>query len=152
MKNLLKYNLFLILISLSLNSSANDKTTVLLSENKQGGFTMDFLNENDITAMQFDVVLSKKNFSKSNIGSCVTSLPKSHMGTCKTKGNILRVIIFSKDNSVLESGEIGSFKLNNYNQELKIENVEFVKQNATIIQGDVIVDGFSREVIDLNNK
>ncbi len=152
MKNLLKYNLFLLLISLSFYSIANQGTTVLLSENKEGNFTMDFLNENDVTAMQFDVVLSKTNFNKSNIGTCVTSLPKSHVGTCKIKGNILRVIIFSKDNSILESGEIGSFKLNNYINNLKIEKVEFVKQDASIINGDIILDRAPSFIKENNNR
>lgn len=150
MKNLLKYTL-LLLIGLPFYSNANQKTTVLLSGNNEGDFTIDFLNENDVTAMQFDVVLSKKNFNKTNIGSCETSLPKSHVGTCKIKGNILRVIVFSKDNSILESGEIGSIKLNNYNQELKIDKVEFVKQNAEVIQGDIIIDRVPRSVRDISS-
>lgn len=139
MKNLIKKITTLLLISLSFSSFAADKTTVLLSEAKGGTFTIDFLNENNITAMQFDIVLNNK-ANKSIIGSCETFLPKSHMGMCKVTGNKLRVVVFSSTNTVLDSGKIGEFKLNNYNQQIKIENVEFAKPDASVIKGEILVD------------
>ncbi len=153
-----KFNKILGLILL-INSmsvfSANDKSTLLMSEAK-GGYELDFLNNDGITAIQFDVTLSGATMNKSSIGSCVTGLPKSHTGSCtiQKNGNV-RVIVFSTSNAVLDSGNIGSIRLDtNKVSNVSINKVLMGTPDMKEINGSVLIDvkGKDRSLSGISNK
>jgi hypothetical protein len=125
-------------------AETKDSSTLLLTE-KSGKFTMEFLNDDNITALQFDVILSGVNKSKMKnmkLKSCVSGLPKTHIGVCTVKNNRLRVIVYSQTNAVLDSGVIGSFNTNIIGKATNVEVKSIVMGTPDLkeIKGEAIVD------------
>jgi hypothetical protein len=143
MKKIIKtFSLMLLIAS---TSSFAETSTILLSEGK-GGYNIDFLNSDAITALQFDIAIDGANLKNLSLGSCVSGLAKTHTGSCNlNKNGSVRVVIFSTSNAVLESGNIGTFDIKGDNvSEMKINNLLMGTADLKEINGDT--------VIDLNNK
>jgi len=139
-------NKFKSIISLALlicSSSiiAADTSTLLMSQTK-AGFSIDFLNNDGVTALQFDVDLPGAALNKSGLKSCVSALPKTHTGSCTLlKNGNVRVIVFSTSNAILDSGSIGSIQLNtNKLNNVSINKVLMGTPDMTEIKGDVMID------------
>ena len=110
MNKLIK-TLSITLLFFSISAVAADKSTLLLSQEK-GGYTIDFLNSDNVTALQFDIKMSGVSEKSVGLGSCISGLPSSHTGTCQVKNGVMRVVIYSTSNAVLDSGNIGIIKMN----------------------------------------
>lgn len=121
--------------------AANDASTLLMSQTK-GGYSIDFLNNDGITAIQFDVAFSGASMKKSALGSCVSGLPKTHSGSCSIlKNGNIRIIVFSISNAVLDTGSIGSIKLNvNTVSNVSINKVLMGTPDMKEIKGEVMID------------
>jgi hypothetical protein len=141
MKKFLKITCLLTIVSFANITFAKDKSTIMMSGEKQG-FALDFLNVDGITGLQFDVSLNGVNPKSVSLKSCVSGLSKSHVGACQfVKNGNLRVIIFSPSNAILDSGNIGTLKLNGAAlQGAEISKVTMVRPDLKEISGDILVD------------
>lgn len=122
----------------------NSKSTLLLTQGK-GSYVIDFLNEGEVTAMQFDISVNGLEFNKLSLNSCVSGLAETHTGDCAIQANgKLRVLIYSDTMSVLESGNLGSFTLNlkRISQKLSISIDEVLMGTAEgkKVDTDVVID------------
>ncbi len=140
MKNLIKTICFTLLLA-GFNSNAKNNASTLLLTETNGSYVVDFLNESNVTAMQFDIV-AKGAFNKSSLSSCAAGLPKTHTGSCAIQKNgNLRVLIYSDTNSSLESGNLGSFKLNNKIFDgVEIVNVLMSTKQGKEVKSEVVLD------------
>jgi hypothetical protein len=139
MKKLLK-TLSISLLLFSAIGSTAENSTILLSQDKSG-YSIDFLNSNKVTALQFDVKLSGINSKKVSLSTCISGLPSSHTGTCNIKNGVMRVVIYSSSNAELDSGNIGFINLNgNFAKDVSIENVTMGNADLKEIKGDAMVD------------
>ncbi len=140
MKNLIKTICFTLLLA-GFNSNAKSNASTLLLTETNGTYVVDFLNESNVTAMQFDIE-TKGAFNKSSLSSCAAGLPKTHTGSCAIQKNgNLRVLIYSDNNSSLESGNLGSFKLNKKIFEgAKIVNVKMGTAQGKEVETEVVTD------------
>jgi hypothetical protein len=121
--------------------AANEASTLLMSQTK-AGYSIDFLNNDGVTGLQFDVSLSGAKMNDSALKSCVSGLPKTHTGSCSLlKNGDVRVIVFSTSNAILDSGSIGNINLSvNTVDNVSINKVLMGTPDMTAIKGDVLID------------
>ncbi len=123
----------------STSAFSEENSTLLLSQEKNR-ISIDFLNSDNITALQFDVVLSGLNKKSISLGSCISGLPSSHTGTCQFKGGVMRVVIYSTNNETLDSGNIGTISLGNFSNEIKVNKLVMGTVDLKQIKGEVLID------------
>ena len=140
MKNLIKTICFATLLA-GFNSYAESSTSTLLMTESNGSYNIDFLNESNVTAMQFDIE-AKSGFTQNSLQSCTASLPKTHTGSCVIQKNgDLRVLIYSDNNLSLESGTLGNFKLDSKVFEgAKIVNTLMSTAQGKEVKSEVVLD------------
>lgn len=140
MKNLIKTIYFATLLA-GFNCYAESNTSTLLMTESNGAYNIDFLNESNVTAMQFDIE-AKSGFTQSSLQSCAASLPKTHTGSCAIQKNgNLRVLIYSDNNLPLESGTLGSFKLDSKVFDgAKIVNTLMSTAQGKEVKSEVVLD------------
>ena len=126
---------------ISATFAADNKSTLLLSETK-GIYSVDFLNEDAVTALQFDIKFAGANVKSLSLSSCVSGLPASHTGSCAiNKNGNVRVVIYSNTNAVLESGSIGSIKINGaLASRVAVSKLLMGTSDMKEIQGNILVD------------
>lgn len=128
------------LLLFSLNIVAAERSTLLLSQEK-GGYSIDFLNSDNVTALQFDIKMSGVNDKSVGLNSCISGLPSSHTGTCQIKNGVMRVVIYSTSNATLESGNIGTINMKSHlATDVSINKVVMGTSDLKEIKGDVLVD------------
>lgn len=68
---------------------------------------LSYLAENNVTALDFTVQLDVSGNFSVDARQCLGSLPKTHTGVCQLKGDTLRGVVYSLDNSPLTDTNIG---------------------------------------------
>lgn len=152
MKNILHVTIAIAIMLFSSNALTKGPSTILLSE-QSGKFALDFLNEDRVTALQFDIIIdgvSNKQMKAVSLDSCISGLPKTHIGVCKLNNNRLRVLVYSQSNAILESGSIGSFILSKGVKKsgVKINSIVMGTPELKEIKGEAILDLSFRQDIE----
>ncbi|MCF6318513.1 MAG: hypothetical protein L3J83_04405 [Proteobacteria bacterium] len=142
-------NILIVLSFVSTIAIAQEKTTLLIS-NEKGVHTIDFLNLDGVTALQFDISTGDKSkpvsLKKSSLSSCTVGLASTHTGSCSiSKNGNLRVVIYSGSNAVLESGRIGSFKLSDNAENISVSKLLMGTPDMKEIKGEVVFDRQNRK-------
>ena len=146
--------LFAGVLGLASMAAAHADNTVLTTYGAAKGgrsvMNLDIQSNGDATALQFLVTLPK-GVTAAGTQSCLSSLPKSHVGLCRSNkdGSKVAVVVYSLDNSALPSGmiEVGQLNLNGMSAEkgaVSVSNVLFAgPKQANVAKG-------SSEVVDLD--
>lgn len=73
-------------------------------------FLFDYVAEknSEITALGFRVDIGDIDPEHVDLSNCTAGIPDTHMGFCKANPGFIKVLVYSNDNSVLETSHIGS--------------------------------------------
>ncbi len=125
-----------IVLGLGISSSVLANSSDLVMTNVGGELSFDFINNASVSALDFTVKLD--GMGKLESGSCVSGLPSSHVGQCQFSNGVLKVIIYSPTNVVLESGPIGSVLASgNFNKAgaISVDSVNMFNADGSQAQG-----------------
>lgn len=77
-------------------------------------FLFDYVAEknSEITALGFRIELGDIDPGSVDLSRCTDGIPSTHIGFCKVNPGFIKVLVYSNDNSVLETSHIGSIAVN----------------------------------------
>lgn len=129
-----------LLVCVAGSAMASSSTLLLSGDSKNISF--DILNENNVTALQFDVMLDGVSKASSlKMGSCVSGLPSSHTGSCSIHDGFVRVVVYSSSNAVLPSGSIGTLNIAGVNaKNVQVNNLIMASPDVKQVTAETIID------------
>lgn len=127
--------------SVDVEAADGDRSRIFLS----------YLAEGNVTALDFTVQLDVTGDFSADVSQCMASLPKSHTGACRVRGDTLRGVVYSTENHMLGDTNIGRvmlmpgslLKAAGTPTELKVRgvNVTAVSPNGNSVTTAVRVNG-----------
>lgn len=114
-------------------TSVSDKQIDLWIENSKSGSTVEFIGNDKTVGLQFEINIPEETL-KAKSYSCGISVPSTHTATCTNVNGILRVIVFSMTNAILDSATVLSF-------EQAESSYQFRKSDSLIKLSNILVGG-----------
>ena len=138
--------LMLSITTLSLAKSSDLLISPTMNKTGQTEIKFEFINDDNVTAMDFEIDLSGFSLKAVNLKNCVAGLSKSHQGICKIVKGKLKVLIFSMTRDIIPTGTLGSISVNMDKYSLKTNptfaatNLNLAAPNGVKPKGKAFVD------------
>lgn len=100
--------LLLLLASLPATAAPEFNVDIDAVGDNQSRVWLSFIADSNVTALDFTVRLDAPNSVRADARQCLVSLPKSHTGICRVEGNLVKGVIYSRNNSTLPDTNLGS--------------------------------------------